>query len=356
MSKRDHSHSKHAEIGEYLSTFKITITSNSPSLYGNGLQQVEVTLSVEPVEGVQITPERYESLKIVYLKDNGEYEELPELHTEAFKWFASLTRDERFDYYSPATTLKRAVRPSPVEPAAKPATVTEISKKFYVSTVASGGTLIELHARIEMSPTAIFVTENTNDSTIELNALALPNYFYPEDYNWDNTWSQGNPPQSAFIQEWSLSAKQPTFSCAESRAENAEGMIKWERNAADITQASNVGVAYPGEKNVRYNPLINVGDAFLSDRHKTVQSSNNRTVVVVLQADNLIPYYQDGLAHAGPCRVLAYDMNGNTHELEFSFGNQGSAYQQRTTLRVNVNSPAKRINPPAQSSDGAPKK
>jgi YD repeat-containing protein len=119
-------------------------------------------------------------------------------------------------------------------------------------------------------------------------------------------------------------------------------MIRWERNAVGESAASNVGVGYPGIKTVYYNPEIDVGSDFASRRHTTIRSSNDRQVVVVLQGDNRIPFYMEGLEHSGPSRVLAYDIDGNTHNLEFSFGIEGSPFEQRTTLRVNATSPAKR--------------
>lgn len=345
MSTRNPSNEKKSELGEWLSTFKIELTSNSPSLYGNGRQQVEVTLIVEGARDIVITQEQLNTLTIVHRNDLGEYAPLPDTQSEDLDWFASLTRDERFDYYEGSVHGHFAA----------PDTDAVLSKRFYVSTVASGGSVIELHAQIEMAPDAIFVTEDTNDSSIKLSAVTLPSYIFPDHYTWANTWQQGDSNGSAFIQEWSLAANQPAFSCAEERAGNPNGMIKWQRNAPEESAASNVGTGYPGDTEFRYNPSILVGDDFAARRHKNVESDNKSHVVVVLQADNRIPYNAGGLAHQGPCRVLVYDKNGNTHELEFSFGTEGTTFEQRTTLRVNVNSPARGSLRSVETNVGAPK-
>ncbi len=345
MSTHNSSNEKKSEVGNWLSTFKIEFTSNSPSMYGNGRQQVEVTLSVEGAKDIDITPAQLDSLTIVHRNDQGEYAPLPDTQSEDLDWFATLTRDERFDYY------EGSVHPH----VAPPATDALLSKRFYVSTVASGGSVIELHAQIEMGPDEIFVTEDTNDSSIKLSAVTLPSYIFPDHYTWANTWQQGDSNGSAFIQEWSMAAKQPAFSCAEQRVGNPNGMIKWQRNAPDESAASNVGIGYPGETEFRYNPLIPVGHDFAARRHRKVESDNKSHVVVVLQADNHIPYDADGLLHQGPCRVLVYDKNGNTHELEFSFGTEGTPFQQRTTLRVNVNSPARGTRRSVEPTVGAPR-
>jgi len=347
---------KHGDVTEWLSTFKIEVSSNYPSVYGNGLQQVEVTVTVEAVEGETITHTQRDSLAIGYLDSEGIYKPLP-VHpteesdqTEDFDWFVSLEHDERFGYYEGSG--KTEVTSSPPSSASR----AELTKIFYVSTVASGGSKITLRARIDKTEVEQYVTEDTFDSSVDLSSVSVPTYSSPDDYDWGISWPDGGPPANAFVQEWSLTAGHPGFAYAEARDDNPNGMIKWQRNAVDESAASNVGVAYPGDTEFRFNESIVVGADFAERRHKEVKSTNSQqAVVVVLQADNLIPFYAGGLLHQGPCRVLAFDKNGNSHELEFSFGS-GSPYEQRTTLQVNAYSPAHVDHRSVKTSDGAVKK
>ncbi|SEJ13228.1 hypothetical protein [Pseudomonas sp. NFR16] len=349
MDRRTKAANKHGDITDWLSTFKIEVSSSNPLLYGNSLQQVEVTLTVEAVGEEIITEEQLKSLTLVYLDTDGSYIPLPDQMTESFEWFASLTHDERFGYYegSGRTEVTSSLPSS--------ASRAELTKKFYVSTVALGGSEITLRARITKTEGEQYVTEDTFDSSVDLSSVSVPTYSFPDDYNWAITWQDGGPPANAFVQEWSLTAKHAVLVYAEARDGNPDGMIKWHRNAVGESAASNVGVAYPGDKNFRFNPAIEVGADFSQRRHEEVKSTKSHQVVVVLQADNAIPYNAEGLMHQGPCRVLAFDKNGNSHELEFSFGT-GSAYEQRTTLQVNVYSPAHTGHRSVKTSDGAVKK
>ncbi|WP_285423145.1 hypothetical protein [Pseudomonas sp. efr-133-TYG-103a] len=349
MERPNEAANRHGDITEWLSTFKIEVSSTNSGLYGNGLQQVEVTLTVEAVEEEIITEEQLKSLTLVYLDAEGSYIPLPDHRTESFDWFASLTHDERFDYYEGSG--RTHVSSSPPSSASR----AELTKKFYVSTVALGGSEITLRARISKTDNEHYVTEDTFDSSVDLSSVSVPTYSFPDDYNWAITWQNGGPPASAFVNEWSISTKQDVLVYAEARDAHSDGMIKWQRNANDESAASNVGIAYPNDKKFRFNPAIVVGADFSGRRHEEVKSTNSHHVVVVLQADNKIPFNAEGLEHQGPCGVLAFDKNGNSHELKFSFG-QGNDYEQRTTLQVNVASPAHIGHRSAKPSDGAVKR
>lgn len=125
------------------------------------------------------------------------------------------------------------------------------------------------------------------------------------------------------------------------RATVPHGMIRWQRNTAGETLASNVGVALPGNAAVQYNPAIRLGDAFPVRQHQQIRSANPNQVVVVLQGDNQIPYYSEGLDHQGPCQLTAYDVYGNVHAIGILFDNsQSDPTGRRTTLQVTTRSPA----------------
>lgn len=347
MNRKDRDSAKKIELGDWLSTFKIEVSSSAPIAYSNGLQQIEVSLMVEPVRNQTITQEHMNSLTVVRLTQDGEYEEIPE-HPEHSttnpEWFFRSERDARFEYYSDARQMPA--------PAPRAPSMSAVRTKFvYVSTVALGGTTVTLHARIKKDDDNVFVSEGSNQSSIRLNAVPLPNYSYPDSYKWERTWSLGDIEASAHVQEWSLSARKARFSFATFIETRPCGMIRWERNAIGEQAASNVGIALPGIRNISYEPSIRLGADFPGRQHKEIASLiNNQHVVVVLQADNNIPYYSEGVYHGGPCEVRAFDIDGNSHDLQFSFDtNQTSPFGKRTHLLVNASSSGMQAQTPVKT-------
>lgn len=353
MNRKDRDSAKKTELGDWLSTFKIEVSSTAPSVYGNGLQQIEVSLMVEPVRDQTISQEQLNSLTIVRRTPEGEYEAIPEqpaTGTANPEWFFRRVRDTRFEYYS------RAGRTTPPVLRA-PSTRAIRTKLVYVSTVALGGTTVTLHARIRKDDDNVFVSDGSNQSSIKLNAVALPKYSFPDDYRWELTWVMGNTDASAHVQEWSLSAQKARFCFASFIETRPHGMIRWERNEDDVKAASNVGIALPGIRNINYDSAINVGADFLIRQRKEIGSLvYNQHVVVVLQADNNIPYYEEGINQGGPCGVRAFDIDGNSHDLQFSFDTtQSSPFGRRTHLLVNANSTAIKDKTPTESRGGRSK-
>lgn len=353
MNRKDRDSAKKIELGDWLSTFKIEVSSSAPIAYSNGLQQIEVSLMVEPVRNQIITQEHMNSLTVVRLTQDGEYEaipEQPEHSTTNPEWFFRSERDARFEYYSDA-------RQMPV-PATRAPSMSAVRTKFvYVSTVALGGTTVTLHARIRKDNDNVFVSEGSNQSSIRLSAVRLPNYSYPDSYKWELTSVTGSLLDSAHVQEWSLSASKAPFSCASFIETLPYGMIRWERNDKGVEAASNVGIALPGIRNISYDPAIEVGRDFLIRQRKEILSLlYNHHVVVVLQADNKIPYYEEGVNQGGPCGVRAFDIDGNSHDLQFSFDTtQSSPFGRRTHLLVNANSTAIKDKTPTKSRGGRSK-
>jgi hypothetical protein len=330
-------------VTTYLSVFKIEVSSGREAVYENGRQQVELTLSVAEARDYTLTEQQVNTLTVVYRTLNGQYEPLPQKPPEngdAFRWFVSATRDERFEYFRLQGTSQRSTpsAKSNAQPAPSPKADVK-SRKYYVSTLAPGGSMIELFARIEIEG-ELYTTGLDPVSVAPVTAIALPNYAYPTDYIWEKSWSRGNPPGTDFINEWSLSARQARFSYG-TLVDKPYGMIRWQRPQEGEKAASNVGVALPGDEQFRYNPDIELGPDFPKVMHRDVQSDNPHEIVVVLQASNIIPFNLPSFEQGGPCQVDAYDIDGNFHRIKFAFDDsQGSDYDHRTNLKVTILSPA----------------
>lgn len=326
-----------ATAGEYLSVFKIDLTSSSLMLYENGRQQVELTLSVAQSTNHTLTDAEVDTLSVVYRTADGTYTPLPAQPTGSARWFVSSLRDERFEYF-PFGRDSQPLQPTETNAKSVPSAVVK-SRLYYVSTTAPGGSTIELFARISIEGET-FVTEGTFASAARLTAVKLPEYSSP-DYQWKITWREGEPPSTAFINEWSLTALRARFSFGALRGD-AFGMIRWQRPAAGETAASNVGIALPNDSQFKYSPNITLGNSFLGEIHKEVMSSHNNQIVVVLQASNHIPFHSSSVAYGGPFFIEAYDIDGNFHEVEIAFDDeQSSDYDRRTHLAATVTSPAK---------------
>lgn len=326
-------------ITDYLSIFKIEVSSSSGMLYANGRQQVELTLSVAAAQTYPLTDVEVDTLAVVYFNSNDQYEALPTQQGDASTWFANRTYNPQFEYFPPLPDSGHLQDEShKVDPRLNPSATVK-TRKFYVSTVAQGGSKIKLFARITLAGKYYF-TEGTFESVAEITAVALPVYS-ERDYEFKKTSNEGNPPDTAFINEWSLSALNARFSFGELKSEGY-GMIRWQRPAGNETAASNVGVALPRDEKFKYSPRIKLGSQFLTERRVFVESYNPYHIVFVLQASNHIPFDPSNLPYGGPFSLNAYDIDGNFHEITVAFDtDQGSDYAIRTHLRINIISPAK---------------
>lgn len=118
---------------QWLSRFRVDITSNSNRVYANGRQQVEVTVTLEPRDGQTISEQSLASLELLQIDDEGQFHildaELQALHE----------RDPRFTYHAAS-----GVVPSPLMESS-PRT---LRRRFYVTSTLPGGTLSTLYAGI----------------------------------------------------------------------------------------------------------------------------------------------------------------------------------------------------------------
>ncbi|WP_442112383.1 hypothetical protein [Pseudomonas sp. NUPR-001] len=360
----------------WLKEFSIKVSSGNDRVYNNGRQQIEISLTVEPQANQEISDAQFNTLKPVYLDDDGNYVALPEL-TSNESWFYSSSENPNFDY------LPSTFTPEPLTAAtfnedgslgqlltlgpegnwldannADPVTSnTEISstntqvngarrvKRFYVQSHSRAGTDITLYACIEKNQETIYYSKDS-ESEVTLIAESTPAFKFPEDYNWtqkkvslaSNTYASEDN-DARFIHEFSLSPRHVRFSYAEFHPDTAQskGMIRWQDHTPGQTFASHVGVALPHARNIHYNDNIKLGAQFPARKATTISAENPDSIVVLLQGDNQIPYYSEGFDQQGPLKLQAYDRYGTLHSISIAFDDsEGSAFDKRTKLTVST--------------------
>lgn len=356
----------------WLKEFTIKVSSNSDRVYNNGRQQIEISLIVEAHANQEVTDAQFNTLKPVYLDDDGNYVALPHIVSADDWWYAD-SENPAFDY------LPSSFKPEPMRAvilnadgsdgqmlevgpdgnwlyvgSAESASVayTQPSsarrvKRFYVQSQSRAGTNITLYASIEKDQDTVYYSKNT-DSDITLFAEQSPTFNFPDDYNWTQRKIQLTADQfssedsdARFIYEFSLTPRHVRFSYAEFHPDSPEskGMIRWQDHTPDQTFASHVGVALPGCKDIHYNDTIRLGTAFPPRKATTVSAENPDAIVVLLQGDNQILYYSEGSAQQGPLKLQAYDRYGTLHTISITFDDsEGSAFDKRTRLAVSTHS------------------
>ncbi|WP_028695222.1 hypothetical protein [Pseudomonas cremoricolorata] len=305
----------------WLQTFRLELSSASSNLYGNARQQAEIRL-IAHVHASQpaLTPAQLASLTLVMERSDGLYEPLPFNGPGALNWWQTSERDTRFDLM-PGPLAESPTNSAPPPPA---------NKLMYVSTSQPGGSSVRLRARIQKDQNTVYYTDIANgfDSHVSLTTVRPP-YFGENDYEWQQTIREGDI-NNVFLHEYSLRLKTLGLS-TQSRME-VPGMIRWHTNTLTETYATYVGIALPGDKTVRYNTAIDVGDRFTpSPRAKTPGSDS---MVVVLNGADNIPFNRPGLSHAGPCSISLVDRHGNDHQVLLRFEEGGSALERRSRITV----------------------
>lgn len=132
----------------WITKFNIHVTSNSNKVFGNGRHQLEVSVSVTPKAGVEISDEQLDSIRLVTLDDDGAYQELDgELHM-------SKERDKRFEYYADTGGAPQALLAA-----------NSRRRRFYVSSTRSGGSLDVIYAAISKDEETQYVSNTSKFNT-----------------------------------------------------------------------------------------------------------------------------------------------------------------------------------------------
>ncbi|MFJ3466784.1 hypothetical protein [Pseudomonas sp. NPDC090201] len=193
---------------DWLSRFNINITSSSNRIFNNGNHQLEVSVGLTPRNGQTVTQEQLDSIQLVTLEDDGRYQELSGEYGYADE------RDKRFEYYADTGSMPSALLES-----------TTYRKKFYITSIASGGSRKAIYAAITRAPdehyvshTSIFnssVTIETNTklrrqrSDFKLEAVDLLQDTVTDTYRWHDSTFEART--SVDVDLYYLEFKNPAF-------------------------------------------------------------------------------------------------------------------------------------------------
>ncbi|MFY1664814.1 hypothetical protein [Pseudomonas sp. Pseu.R1] len=131
------------ENTNFLSTFKIQITSGQPRIYNNGHQQIEITVTYQPAKNVELSEEQLNSLRLVTSK-GGEFQELSDEFT------VSTTRDPRFKYFQDPRGPSNVRAPEVI--------AGQNIKTFYISSTHEAEVPINLHAAMNKDDDLVAIT------------------------------------------------------------------------------------------------------------------------------------------------------------------------------------------------------
>lgn len=148
------------QANQWLSRFEVAITSNASRVFANGRQQVEVTISIEPRKGQQISAEQLATLQLIVIDDDGIPRDLQgDLQVTD-------RRDSRFAYHAASGAMPSALMQS------SPRT---LRRRFYVSSTHAGGTLSTLYAGIWKDEQTHFETNRAPfQSSVVIESIATP--------------------------------------------------------------------------------------------------------------------------------------------------------------------------------------
>jgi len=143
---------------DWLSRLNINITSNSKRIFNNGNHQLEVSVGLTARKGKTITKEQLESVRLVTLDDDGQYQEL------SGEYRASRERDKRFEYYA--------------DTGSGPVRLLESNayhRRFYVSSTASGGSIKTLYAAVTRDEDNHYVSHTSVfNSSVDVETISRP--------------------------------------------------------------------------------------------------------------------------------------------------------------------------------------
>lgn len=139
----------------WITRLSIEVASNSNKVFGNGRHQLKVYVTVVPKAGIDITEEQLDSIRLVTIDDDGNYQELSD------ELVASTERDTRFEYYADTGFAPRVKRDASLR-----------RRKFYVSSSRSGGTLDVIYAAISKDEDTHYVSHTSKfNSSVTVETL-----------------------------------------------------------------------------------------------------------------------------------------------------------------------------------------
>jgi len=305
---------KAKEPEDWLSMFKIEVTSSASDLYNNGNQQIEVTVTAEPVRGETITDAQLRSITLYTKEPNGSYRPISPSPTTEGSWAQQTERDPRFDYYDPGAQDGPEASTDVRRPKA------ELYRTFYVSSRASSGSTLTVSAGIDYSPTIRYHSDVAPyQSTVVLTARNSRVYDSPEQFTLVPNIEEVTPDR--YFVTYRL---QPIGAGVAFAVVNVSpnGMIRWQRNEPGNTFATIVGWVEVGTTKIRYEESITreLGASAVALLRRDVGAASANSLILFMQADNRFPYHYDtAVNYQGPLRVSGADKQGHLIRIAIRF-------------------------------------
>ena len=254
-----------------LSGIKLTSDSNSLNLYGNGLQQVNVTVSVQPKEvdnkPVEASDEEMASIQLVRKDEHGKWLPLDRVGLsgvpEGGGWAYNLEAND-YDPYPPVTGHEQPARGA--VPHARTAS-------FYVQSRAMG--TLEIAASLRGDNGITYLSNGVGDPsapdrTITLSCEEPPDYsgavytLTPKrmegaDEKFDAEFENpGNDKDLTTVDYYLLRMEIDRVIIPIRKVEflAAKSMVQWESRQLDEDVCSFTGYAYAGSRELRFDPLL----------------------------------------------------------------------------------------------------
>lgn len=314
-------------LGNWLSQMRMRLGSPTGNLYPNLRQQVEVVVEIEPRTNQDVSQQELDSLCLLLRSDDGTYTALQCEDNGEAQWFYKTVRNA-YDYY-PGTSAAASAHA-----ASEGAALAVYTRRFYVHSRALAGTNVTLWAgitRIQGGEEYFYVTDGSEtnfDEHVDISTMPIP-LFGLDDYSFERELVGGEGNSDLFIWEYVLG----TWVALRAVEPTGFGMIQWAVRSPSDTRASHVGYAAPGQREVSYNPLIELGDDF----RPVAQVSRIRpqSVVVVLQGGNNIPFHsQSSREQGGPRPLLFVDAYGNDHTLMIHYADTSASGSRSLRLSL----------------------
>jgi len=346
--------SNFARASNWIELKSILLTSNSaaPMVYSNGLQQVNVSVSVEPRdvgdEKVDVSDEEMNSIQLLFKDENNVWQPLSRVGKsgvpEGGAWGYGVEKYDDYDQYPAPPEFKGIDNPS--------ATGVKTAQ-FYVQSRAIGKLEIAASLRGDDGITyrSNAVGDATDPRTITLSAVEPPNFetsVYsfaiermegkdePEDENQDGE-NDGNDKDLTTVDYYRLTLKLGNLDIDIKNVEfeAAKSMVQWESRQFDEDICSFTGYAFAGSRILNFDPLLYARMPESIRPKKEVAPGYHFPEGSFLLSLHRCEYWHFDLAcepdYTSGLKLIIHDTYGNRHRVRINFKSPSNRNSLTTT-------------------------
>lgn len=295
----------------WITRFSLSTTSNSNKVFSNGRQQIEISVSVTPKRGEIITEEQLDSIRLVTLDDDGNYQELTgELQTSA-------ERNSTFEYYGSSGSA-----PSYLQLA-----TSSRRKRIYVSSTRPGGSVDTIFATIRKDEHTYYASQTSLFNSFAIVESIAPTRMGRHEFDFERMDgpSEQLGTEHTDIDIYHLAFRNPRLKIVES--------ITYGAAEHDPYYQENITIAPGGATPGGHAPAVNrcyahvaykVGREF-EFRHKTMSVKiNERQGVMDFLRLSFKVTGSELAAYTRPSRWGLLDQYGNEQKIEMTQTDSGN--------------------------------